>query len=71
MIGYILTLEQKNEIQGQFYSNCQCFSCALDVNDIWYIILTDQDENEVSISNYSWILSLPKGEFIPKPNPFL
>ena len=66
MIGYILTLEQKNSIQEQFYSEWQVFSCALDINNVWYIILTAQDEEEVSISEYNWILALPKGEFVPK-----
>ena len=69
MIGYILTLEQKNAIQGQFYSEWQVFSCALDINNVWYIILTSQDEVEVANSEYNWILNLPKGEFVPKSIP--
>ena len=71
MIGYILTLEQKNEIQGQFYSEWQVFSCALDINNIWFIILSSQDETEILNGQYNWVLNLPKGEFIPKINPYL
>ena len=71
MIGYILTEEQKNEIQGQFFSEWQCFSCALDINNIWFVILTPQDESEILTSVYSWVLNLPKGEFIAKPSPYL
>jgi hypothetical protein len=67
MIGYILTETQKDLIQGQFYSEWQVFSCALDINDVWFIILTSQDEVEVAKSQYSWILALPKGEYVPKP----
>jgi hypothetical protein len=67
MIGYILTETQKNSIQGQFYSEWQVFSCALNINDVWFIILTSQDEVEVAKSQYSWILALPKGEYVPKP----
>lgn len=69
MIGYKLAQAQKDSIQGQFYSEWQVFSCALDINNVWYIILTSQDEVEVANSNYSWILNLPKGEFVPKPIP--
>jgi hypothetical protein len=69
MIGYILTESQKNEIQGKFYTQWQQFSCALDINNVWFIILTPQDEVEVASSEYMWILSLPKGDFIPKPLP--
>lgn len=71
MIGYILTLEQKNAIQGKPYSQWQVFSCALNVNNVWYIILSSQDEAEIANSEYNWILALPKGEFVPKPIPGL
>jgi hypothetical protein len=69
MIGYILTESQKDSIQGKAYSQWQVFSCALDINNIWFIILTPQDEAEIANSEYMWILSLPKEEFIPKPLP--
>lgn len=71
MIGYILTLEQKNAIQGQFYSEWQVFSCALDINNIWFIVLSQQDENEIIKTQYNWVLNLPKGEYIPPVNPYL
>ena len=69
MIGYILTEAQKDSIQGKPYSQWQVFSCALDINNVWFIILSPQDEVEVAESQYNWILSLPKGDFIPKPLP--
>ena len=69
MVGYILTEEQKESIQGQFYTQWQQFSCALDIDNVWFIILSPQDEVEVAESQYNWILSLPKGDFIPKPLP--
>jgi len=65
MIGYILTLEQKNAIQGQFYSEWQVFSCALDVNNIWFIVLSEQDESEIINTEENWVLNLQKGEYIP------
>jgi hypothetical protein len=71
MIGYILTLEQKNAIQGQFYSEWQVFSCALDINNIWFIVLSQQDESEIINTEYNWVLNLPKGEYIPPVNPYL
>ncbi len=69
MVGYILTELQKDLIQGKAYSQWQVFSCALDINNIWFIILTPQDEAEIANSEYNWILALPKGEFVPKPIP--
>lgn len=66
MVGYKLTQEQKDQIQGKFYSEWQIFSCSLDINNIWFILLSEQDETEVTISQYAWILNCPKEEFIPK-----
>ena len=69
MVGYILTEAQKDLIQGQYYTQWQVFSCALNVNNVWYIILTSQDEAEVANGEYNWVLALPKGGFVPKPIP--
>jgi len=67
MIGYELTETEKQNIQNQFYTEWQQFSCALDINDKWYIILSNQDKKILIDSQYNWILDLPESEFIPKP----
>ena len=69
MIGYILTPEQKELIQGQYYSPSQFFNCVQDINDIWFLFLSEQDIEEISLTNWAWILDLPQGEYIPKPSP--
>ena len=67
MIGYELTQTEKNNIQGVLYTNSQQFSCALDINDKWYIILSNQDKKIIMDTEYSWILDCVQSEFIPKP----
>ena len=69
MIGYILTPEQKELIQGQYYSPSQFFNCVQDINDIWFLFLSEQDIEEISLTNWAWILDLPQGEYVPKPSP--
>lgn len=69
MIGYILTEEQHQEIQGQYYSPSQFFNCVQDINDVWFLFLSDQDKEEIAITEWSWILDLPQGEYTPKPSP--
>lgn len=69
MIGYILTVEQYNQIQGQYYSPSQFFNCVQDINDIWFLFLSDQDKEEIAVTEWSWILDLPQGEYTPKPSP--
>lgn len=70
MIGYILTTEQYEQIQGQYYSSSQFFNCVQDIENIWFLILSEQDEQEIAtIADWAWILELPTGEYIPKPSP--
>ena len=71
MIGYILTIEQKEDIQGQFYAPFEFFNCVQDVNNIWFTFLTDEDKKAIIITQYEWLLSCPQGEYVPPiPSPF-
>jgi hypothetical protein len=69
MIGYILTTQQYNQIQGQYYTPYQFFNCVQDINNVWFLFLSDEDKLEVQASEYIWILDLPQGEYTPKPAP--
>jgi hypothetical protein len=69
MIGYILTIEQYNQIQGQYYTPYQFFNCVQDINDVWFLFLSDEDKPEVASSEYAWVLELSEGEYTPKPTP--
>jgi hypothetical protein len=71
MIGYILTIEQKENIQGQFYAPFEFFNCVQDINDIWFTFLTDDDKRAIIGTQYEWLLSCPQGEYVqPIPPPF-
>jgi hypothetical protein len=69
MIGYILTTEQYDQIQGQFYTPYEFFNCVQDINDVWFLFLSDQDKSQIEGTEWEWILALPTGEYIPKPAP--
>ena len=69
MIGYILTTEQYQQIQGQYYSPSQFFNCVQDINDVWFLFLSEQDKEEIALTNWAWVLELPQGEYVPKPSP--
>jgi hypothetical protein len=70
MIGYILTEEQKNQIQGQEFAPFERFNCVQDINDVCFNFVTEQQIPLVKASQYAWVLTLPQGEYIPKPSPF-
>jgi len=67
MIGYILTIEQKEEIQGVFYTPYEFFNCVQDINDIWFLFLSEQDKETIINTQWDWLLDLTEGEYVPKP----
>jgi hypothetical protein len=69
MIGYTLTPEQYEQIQGQYYTESQFFNCVADIDGTWFLFLSDQDKPEVEASEYAWVLDLPQAEYIPPPAP--
>jgi len=68
MIGYILTPEQKEELQGVFFTPDTFFNCVQDRNEIWFLFLSSQDIISLP-DEYRYILQLPKGEYVPPPTP--
>jgi hypothetical protein len=69
MIGYTLTPEQKDLIQGQYYTPYQFFNCVLSIDNVWFLFLSDEDKAEVVNTEWSWVLSLPQAEYVPPPAP--
>jgi hypothetical protein len=60
MIGYILTQEQKEQIQGQEFAPFEHFNCVQDINNVWFNFVTEQQKPLVESSEYAWILNLPE-----------
>lgn len=69
MIGYILTPEQKDQVQGKYYTPYQFFNCVADINGVWYLFLSQEDKETILNTEWSWILTLPVGEYVPPPAP--
>ena len=69
MIGYILTPEQKEQIQGKYFATDIFFNCVADINGVWFLFLSEQDIPLVQSSQYAWTLDLPQGEYTPPPSP--
>jgi hypothetical protein len=71
MIGYTLTPDQYTQVQGQYYTEYQFFNCVVDAEGIYFLFLSDEDKQEVAITEYAWVLDLPEAEYIPPiPPPF-
>jgi hypothetical protein len=70
MLGYQLTEEQKDLIQGQYYTESQFFNCVADIDGTWFLFLSTQDGQEIFDNvTFNWVLDLPEAEYIPPPSP--
>lgn len=73
MLGIKLTIEQKEAIQGQFYNENCFFNCVQDINNDWFLFLSQSDKNEIESTQYAYLLSLSEFEYVPPiiDNPFI
>jgi hypothetical protein len=73
MIGYKLTIEQKNAIQGVFYNENTFFNCVQDMNGDWFLFLSESDKAELVNTDFSYLLSLQELEYVAPiiENPFI
>jgi hypothetical protein len=73
MVGIKLTTEQKEAIQGVFYNENTFFNCVQDINNNWFLFLSESDKAELVNTNFSYLLSLQEVEYIAPiiENPFI
>jgi hypothetical protein len=69
MLGYQLTIEQKEQIQGKEFAPYECFNCVQDIDGVWFNFVTEQQIPLVEASEYAWVLDLPEAEYTPPPSP--
>lgn len=67
MIGYKLTIEQKNILIGQPFNDNALFNPVLNI-DGDYFIFNEEVENCIN-PNYEWVKELPQAEYIAPPKP--
>ena len=72
MIGYKLTIKQKESIQGVFYNENTFFNCVQDINGDWFLFLSESDKSELVNTNFDYLLSLSEFDYVPPilENPF-
>jgi len=69
MEGRIVTTETAQELQGVFFDDNTFFNFVLDINNNYFLLLTEQDEIDLINTEYSYLLDIPLSDFEPKPTP--
>jgi hypothetical protein len=69
MEGRIVTNQQANELQGVFIDADTFFNFVQDINGIYFLFLSEQDEIDVAQTQYAYLLDIPLSPYTPPPLP--
>jgi len=69
MEGRIVTNQTAEQLQGVFFDSDTFFNFVQDINDVYFLFLSESDSNDITPTEYAYLLEIPLSEYIPKPNP--
>ena len=69
MKGRIVTNQTAEELQGVFFDSDTFFNFVQDINDVYFLFLSLDDEQSLINTEYDYLLNIPLSPFEPKPNP--
>lgn len=67
--GRVLIPEVAERLEGVFFDSDTFFHFVQDINDEWFLILSEQDEQDIALTEYAYLLELPLEPYEPKPYP--
>ena len=69
MEGRIVTNEQAEQLQGVFIDADTFFNFVQDINGIYFLFLSEQDEADIAQTEYAYLLQIPLSPYTPPPTP--
>jgi hypothetical protein len=69
MEGRIVTTEQAEQLQGVFIDADTFFNFVQDINGIYFLFLSEQDEADLLNTEYASLLQIPLSPYTPPPTP--
>ena len=67
--GRIVTNQQAIELQGTFIDSDTFFNFVQNINGVYFLFLSEQDEQDVSNTEYAYLLNIPLSPYTPPPLP--
>jgi len=71
MKGRIVTEQQAQELQGVFLTPETFFHFVQDINDNWFLFLSEQNEEIIAQTPYAYLLEIGLSDYEAKPTPEL
>ena len=62
--GRIVTNQQANDLQGVFIDADTFFNFVQDINGVYFLFLSEQDEIDITFTQYTYLLEIPLSEYI-------
>ena len=69
MEGRIVTNQTAEKLQGVFFDEDTFFNFVQDINDVYFLFLSEQDEADIANTEYSYLLDIPLSPYESKPTP--
>ena len=69
MEGRIVTNEQATQLQGVFFDADTFFNFVKDINGVYFLFLSEQDEIDIAQTEYASLLQIPLSPYTPPPTP--
>jgi len=69
MEGRIVTNQQAEQLQGTFIDADTFLNFVQDINGIYFLFLSQQDEIDLANTQYAYLLDIPLSPFVAPPTP--
>jgi hypothetical protein len=69
MEGRIVTNQTAEDLQGVFFDSDTFFNFVQDINDVYFLFLSESDEADIANTEYAYLLDIPLSPYEPKPTP--
>jgi hypothetical protein len=69
MEGRIVTTQTAESLQNVFFDSDTFFNFVQDINDVYFLFLSEQDEADILATEYAYLLDIPLSPYVPKPIP--
>jgi hypothetical protein len=69
MEGRIVTNQTAEELQGVFFDSDTFFNFVQDINDVYFLFLSESDEVDIASTEYAYLLEIPLSEYVPPITP--
>ena len=66
MKGRIVTNQTAEQLQDVFLDADPFFNFVQDINDVYFLFLSIDDEESIATTQYAYLLEIPLSPYIPK-----